>query len=84
MVSLNPVRCWETGVLFYEAFEFHSSFAGAMPRRLLNVSMNETRGRTMSYSQGRESKVRAGGLDIVVAQLPMVEGVVELEKRYYM
>lgn len=38
----------------------------------------------MSYSQGRESKVRAEALDIVVAQLPMVKGEVELGKRYYM
>lgn len=40
--------------------------------------------KTVSCSRRRESKVRAEALDIVDAQLPMVEEVVEHEKRYYM
>lgn len=71
------------------ASEIHSLFAGTMPRQQLNAGRKETiqdRSSSVLFYRGRrEYKVRAEGLDIVVAQLPMlVKGVVELGKRYYM
>lgn len=86
MVLLCPVRRWWTGGLFDGFFEIHSSFAGTMPRQQLNGSRDETRQvEQCLVLQSRESKVRAEGLDIVVAQRPMMKKeVVELEKRYYM